>query len=135
MRQQSLKEWHSVARSDWPETIQECVLKAERQHIDPKLITALHTHYYGDFLMVVDDTEALLKLMIAQWKLVPVNRDHKLVQFVRTRISSAISVSEEDDDNSYYVSRDWLEGEKGHQFCVIRNPRQERIVVRYWYNF
>jgi len=134
-RLEALAEWRIAPRQEWPETFLEILREAERTHVHLGQITVLHTPYYGEYLLKCDSSAELLNLMVARWKLSPVNQHHKLVRLVLERMPSDSLSSVQADDVAYYISADWLAGEKGHQYCVLNNKAQKQIIVRYSYNF
>ena len=125
-RLEALAEWRIAPRQEWPEAFREILREAERKHVHLGQITVLHRPYYGEYLLKCDTSAELLDLLIARWKLSPVNQHHKLVRLVLERMPSDFPSSIHADDVAYYVSADWLAGEKGHQYCVLNDTAQKQ---------
>ena len=134
-RVEALAEWRIAPRQEWPEAILDTLREAERKHVHLGQITVLHSPYYGEYLLKCDSSAELLDVLIARWKLSRVNRHHKLVRLVLERMPSGFPSSVQADDVAYYISADWLAGEKGHLYCVLNDKARSQIVVRYSYNF
>ena len=134
-RVEALKEWCVIRQQEWPETLLDLHREAERKHVHFGETTVLHKAYSGEYLWKCDTSAELLDLMVARWKLSPVDQHHKLVRLVLERMPSDSLSSIQADDVACYISANWLAGEKGHQYCVLNDKTQKRIIVRYSYNF
>jgi hypothetical protein len=134
-RLETLAEWRTAPRQEWPETFLEILRQAERKHVHLGEVTVLHRPYFGEYLLRCGSSAELFDLMVARWKLSPVNQQHKLVRLVLERMPSDFPLSVQADDVAYYISASWLAGDKGHWYCVLNDKAQKHVVVRYSYNF
>ena len=134
-RIEALKEWHITSRQDWPETLLELLREAKRKHVHLGQITVLHRPYFGEYSWKCDTSAELLDLMVARWNLSRLNTHHDLTRRILERTPSESFRSNQADDVAYYVSANWIAGEKGHWYGVLNNETQKRITVLYSYNF
>ncbi len=122
-----------IPESEWPQVIIDVSREAGEKRIDAGLVRVYHVSEEEYFLECRASPE-LLALMTARWELLPVKENHAMVRRFRERLplESQPSISEDVD---YFLSANWLAGEKGHLFCLMNDKAHKRVVVRYYYNF
>ncbi len=121
-----------IPKSEWPQVVTDLIREAREKRIDAGAIRVYHDSEEEYFLECAASPE-LLALMTARWELSPVKESHAMVRRFRERAPSEFSPSSKDVD--YFLSSNWLAGEKGHLFCLIHDKARNRVVVRYYYNF
>jgi hypothetical protein len=125
-----------LARYEWPESLVELLSDVDKRHIQVeqlRVYSGPHDTYYWR----CDATPGLLDLMIARWKLSPVDRNYKVVDAVLRNMPVALTSLNQGKDTAYYVSAEYLPGGewKGHLYCVMNDKANKAIIVRYYYNF
>jgi hypothetical protein len=129
------KEWRIIPQQQWPETLPDLLREAKQEHVNFGGVTVLHQAYSGAYVWKSHYSPELVALMVARWKLSSVKGKHESIRYVLEHLPSCFSTLRENNDATYYVSANWWEGDKGHQYCVILDKNQDQIIVRYYYNW
>lgn len=122
-----------VPKQEWPQTLIDLLKDAEQHHIkvgDIHVYQMSHDEYYWKF----DSSPELFSLMSKRWELYIV-KSYDIIQRFQERMPTTLVWLSHSDGTAYYISANWLAGEKGDLYCVMNNKAKQVLVVRYYYNF
>lgn len=125
---------HILARQEWPQTFIDLLKDAEQRHITVREIR-VYQMSHDEYYWTSDTSPELFMLMSERWELCAAKDDHKLVRRFQERMPTRLVSSNRPDGIAYYISSNWLAGEKGDLYCVMTDKAKRVIVVRYYYNF
>lgn len=127
-------EGHIVPRQEWPQTFVDLLKNAEQQGMKVSNVR-VYQRAYDEYYWMSDASPESLALMNRRWQLRAVKEDHKLVRRFQDRMPTSLVASSHPDGASYYLSSNWLAGEKGDLYCVMADQTNRLVIVRYYYNF
>jgi hypothetical protein len=123
-----------VPKQEWPHTFVDLLKDAEQHHIEMSNIR-VYQMSNDEYYWKSDSSPELFELMSNRWDLRAAREDHKLVGRFQERMPTSLVASSHPDGISYYLSSNWLAGEKGDLHCVMTDKTNRVVIVRYYYNF
>jgi hypothetical protein len=89
---------------------------------------------YDEYYWKSDSSPEFIELMSKRWRLRAV-KNADIIRRFHERMPTSLASSTYPGDVTYYISANWLAGEKGDLYCVMNDNTDNLIIIRYYYNF